>query len=109
MAPHWGDLRAAYIEPLLCGLERATAELPLGSAPAAELALVCYGAAAPFSACPLDRGGWTSDVTLFRQWLDAVAPAGGGRQQTVLTGAHLALLTVQPPPGCQRRILWLFF
>lgn len=87
MAPHWAELRAGYVEPLLRGLERAAAEAPPGSGPPAELALVCYGAATPFSACPLDRGGWTSDAALFRQWLDAVMPAGGGRQQTVLTGA----------------------
>ena len=84
MAPHWGDLRARYVEPLLRGLERMAVD-PAG--PAAELALVCFGAATPFSACPLDRAGWTSEVPLFRRWLDAVVPAGGGRQQTVLTGA----------------------
>ncbi|KAK9822505.1 hypothetical protein WJX81_006973 [Elliptochloris bilobata] len=84
MAPHWADLRTKYVEPLLRGLERAATD---PSGPAAELALVCFGAATPFSACPLDRAGWTSDVALFRRWLDAVAPAGGGRQQTVLTEA----------------------
>lgn len=84
MAPHWGDLRVKYVEPLLRGLERLATD-PAG--PAAELALVCFGAATPFSACPLDCAGWTSDVALFRRWLDAVVPAGGGRQQTVLTGS----------------------
>ena len=94
MAPHWGDLRTKYVEPLLRGLERLAAD-PTG--PAAELALVCFGAAVPFSACPLDRAGWTTDAALFRRWLDAVVPAGGGRQQTVLTGAPrvtLALLAL---------------
>ena len=53
------------------------------------------GSPAPWSACPLERCGWTQDLPQFRQWLDALTPAGGGPMQPLLAGA---LLTV--PQAC---------
>ena len=79
MAPVWGELRLNYIEPLLRSLDKGT----MGPF---ELALVVFFGRQPFSQGILERGGWTSDLTEFRQWLDALVLCGGGRYETQLSG-----------------------
>ena len=62
---------------------------------AAQLALVVCGSPTPWSPCPLERCGWTQDLPQFRQWLDAIAPSGGGLMQPLLAGGP-ALAKLQP-------------
>ena len=79
MGPHWSDVRQAYVEPILQSLEES-------GAANFEVALVVFGAAAPWSVCPLQRSGWTTDLGLYRQWLSGVQHYGGGRLQSAFAG-----------------------
>lgn len=55
-----------------------------------QLALIVCGSATPWSLCPVERSGWTQNLGVFRQWLDAVQPSGGGPiPQPLLAGKQL--------------------
>lgn len=56
-----------------------------------QLALIVCGSATPWSQCPLERSGWTHNVSVFRQWLDAFQPLGGGLVPQPLVAGKCAL------------------
>ncbi|CAA7397641.1 unnamed protein product [Spirodela intermedia] len=43
-----------------------------------ELALVTYNTHGPYSACVVQRSGWTKDVDSFLQWMTSIPFCGGG-------------------------------
>ncbi|KAK9816772.1 hypothetical protein WJX72_004928 [[Myrmecia] bisecta] len=80
MGQHWNDLRLFCVEPLLRGLDQGRLEK-------FELALVVYRTRSRFSQCWLESGGWTSDLSEFRQWLDAVPLTGGDSCESAMAEA----------------------
>ncbi|KAK9826055.1 hypothetical protein WJX74_008432 [Apatococcus lobatus] len=77
---YWGEHRLHYIEPIL----RAVGK---GSFGACEVALVIFKTRSQYSDCLVESDGWTNDLSLFRQWLDGIHMAGGGRFDSALAEA----------------------
>ncbi|XP_043717046.1 mediator of RNA polymerase II transcription subunit 25-like [Telopea speciosissima] len=78
MGPFWHTIVSDYLEKIIrrfCGNELAGQKL---SGANFELALVVFNAHGSFSACLVQRSGWTKDMDVFLHWLSAIPFTGGG-------------------------------
>ncbi|KAL0446911.1 UNVERIFIED_CONTAM: Mediator of RNA polymerase II transcription subunit [Sesamum latifolium] len=78
IGPFWQTIVSDYLDKIIrcfCGNE------PTGqksSTTLVELSLVMFNAHGSYSACLVQRSGWTRDMEIFFQWLQAIPFAGGG-------------------------------
>ncbi|XP_050223396.1 mediator of RNA polymerase II transcription subunit 25 [Mercurialis annua] len=78
MGPFWQTILCDYLDKIIrsfCSND-LTGQKPLSSN--VEFSLVTFYAHGSYSACLVQRSGWTRDVDMFIQWLAAIPFAGGG-------------------------------
>lgn len=78
MGPFWQTVVSDYLEKIIrtfCATELAGQKPPASNV---ELSLVTFHAHGSYSACLVQRAGWTRDVDIFLHWLSAMPFAGGG-------------------------------
>ncbi|PIN17547.1 hypothetical protein CDL12_09792 [Handroanthus impetiginosus] len=102
IGPFWQTIVSDYLEKIIrcfCGNE------PTGQKPSnihVELALVMFNAHGSYSACLVQRSGWTRDMDIFFQWLSAIPFAGGGfNDAAIAEGLAEALMMFSSPNGNQ--------
>ncbi|KAF5940219.1 hypothetical protein HYC85_021386 [Camellia sinensis] len=102
LGPYWSTIVADYLENIIrsfCGNE-VSGQKPSSSV--AELSLVAFNAHGSYSACLVQRTGWTRDVDIFLQWLSALPFAGGGfNDAAIAEGLGEAIMMLSPPSGSQ--------
>eukprot|EP00268_Persea_americana_P017647 TRINITY_DN18530_c0_g1_i1.p1 TRINITY_DN18530_c0_g1~~TRINITY_DN18530_c0_g1_i1.p1 ORF type:complete len:765 (+),score=185.35 TRINITY_DN18530_c0_g1_i1:296-2590(+) len=84
MGPFWNSMLTEYLDKIirwLCGSEGTGQKL---SGASVELALVVFNAHGPYSACLVQRSGWTRDMDVFLQWLAAIPFTGGGFSEVAI-------------------------
>ncbi|KAI7996326.1 Mediator of RNA polymerase II transcription subunit 25 [Camellia lanceoleosa] len=102
LGPYWSTIVADYLENIIrsfCGNEVSGQKT---SSSVAELSLVAFNAHGSYSACLVQRTGWTRDVDIFLQWLSALPFAGGGfNDAAIAEGLGEAIMMLSPPSGSQ--------
>ncbi|KAJ6324508.1 hypothetical protein OIU76_011745 [Salix suchowensis] len=93
MGPFWSIIVSDYLEKIircyygneLLGADLMTIVPCLSSVQMqkvpnsnVELSIVTFNSHGSYSACLVQRSGWTRDVDIFLQWLSAIPFAGGG-------------------------------
>ncbi|CAH1414015.1 unnamed protein product [Lactuca virosa] len=76
LGPHWRTIVPDYLEKIirsLCGDEDKNPD-----SPTVEMALVNFNAHGSYSACLIQRSGWTKNMNMFLEWLSAMNFSGGG-------------------------------
>ncbi|XP_051146160.1 mediator of RNA polymerase II transcription subunit 25-like isoform X2 [Andrographis paniculata] len=77
LGPYWKTIVSDYLDKIIrsfCGND-SSGQPP---APQVELSLVMFNAHGSYSACLVQRSGWTRDMDIFFQWLSAIPFSGGG-------------------------------
>ncbi|PIA39647.1 hypothetical protein AQUCO_02600241v1 [Aquilegia coerulea] len=78
MGPYWNSIITDYLEKIIrCFTSNESAGQKL-LASNAEFSLVVFNAHGSYSACLVQRSGWTKNVDLFLQWLSSISFTGGG-------------------------------
>ncbi|KAL3501666.1 hypothetical protein ACH5RR_036115 [Cinchona calisaya] len=102
VGPFWQTVISDYLDKAIrsfCGND-STAQKP--SAPNVNLSLVMFNAHGSYSACLVQRSGWTRDIDVFFQWLSAVPFAGGGfNDAAIAEGLAEALMMFSSANGTQ--------
>ncbi|KAF2311184.1 hypothetical protein GH714_019939 [Hevea brasiliensis] len=97
MGPFWQTILSDYLEKIIgsfCGGD-LTGQKPSPSNNV-ELSLVTFNSHGSYSACLVQRTGWTRDVDIFLQWLAAIPFAGGGfNDAAIAEGLSEALMEEQ--------------
>ncbi|KAG6764166.1 hypothetical protein POTOM_031625 [Populus tomentosa] len=100
MGPFWSIIVSDYLEKIIrcyCGYETSGQKPPTSSA---ELSLVTFNSHGSYSACLVQRCGWTRDVDIFLQWLSAIPFAGGGfNDAAIAEGLSEALMMFPIAPN----------
>eukprot|EP00262_Sarcandra_glabra_P015624 TRINITY_DN4872_c0_g1_i1.p1 TRINITY_DN4872_c0_g1~~TRINITY_DN4872_c0_g1_i1.p1 ORF type:complete len:817 (-),score=202.93 TRINITY_DN4872_c0_g1_i1:364-2679(-) len=100
MGPFWQPIITDYLEKIIrcfSGNELTGQKLSGGSV---ELALVVFNAHGPYSACLVQRSGWTRDMDLFFQWLSSIPFTGGGFNEAAIgEGLAEALMMFSTTPS----------
>ncbi|GAV59168.1 LOW QUALITY PROTEIN: Med25_VWA domain-containing protein, partial [Cephalotus follicularis] len=84
MGPYWQAILSDYLEKTIrcfCGNDlpgQASLCFFFFLQAVVELSLVMFNVHGPYSACLVQRSGWTKDPDTFLQWLSALPFAGGG-------------------------------
>ncbi|KAK1326333.1 Mediator of RNA polymerase II transcription subunit 25 [Acorus calamus] len=84
MGPYWKTIVSDYLEKIIrcfCGSDMTGQKL---AGVSTELALVIFYAQGPYSACLVQRSGWTKGIDLFLQWLAAISFSGGGFSEAAI-------------------------
>ncbi|KAI3452999.1 hypothetical protein Pfo_009662 [Paulownia fortunei] len=104
IGPFWQTIVSDYLDKIIrcfCGNE------PTGQKPSTthvELSLVMFNAHGSYSACLVQRSGWTRDMDIFFQWLSAIPFAGGGfNDAAIAEGLAEALMMFSSPTGNQNQ------
>ncbi|KAL0380740.1 UNVERIFIED_CONTAM: Mediator of RNA polymerase II transcription subunit [Sesamum angustifolium] len=104
IGPFWQTIVSDYLDKIIrcfCGNE-STGQKP--STSQVELSLVMFNAHGSYSACIVQRSGWTRDMDIFFQWLSAIPFAGGGfNDAAIAEGLAEALLMFSSPNGSQNQ------
>ncbi|KAJ8774518.1 hypothetical protein K2173_016964 [Erythroxylum novogranatense] len=99
MGPFWSAVLAEYLEKIIrafCANDLAGQKPPSSNA---ELSLVMFNAHGSYSACLVQRSGWTRDVDTFLQWLLAIPFSGGGFSDAAIAeGLSEALMMFPAAP-----------
>ncbi|XP_052199170.1 mediator of RNA polymerase II transcription subunit 25 isoform X2 [Diospyros lotus] len=102
MGPFWPTIMSDYIEKIIrafCGNELAGQKPSTSNV---DLALVAFKAHGSYSACLVQRSGWTRDVDNFLQWLSSLPFSGGGfNDAAIAEGLGEALMMFSPLSGSQ--------
>uniref|UniRef100_A0A2K1ZFR8 Mediator of RNA polymerase II transcription subunit 25 n=1 Tax=Populus trichocarpa TaxID=3694 RepID=A0A2K1ZFR8_POPTR len=100
MGPFWSIIVSDYLEKIIrcyCGNETSGQKPPTSSA---ELSLVTFNSHGSYSACLVQRSGWTRDVDIFLHWLSAIPFAGGGfNDAAIAEGLSEALMMFPITPN----------
>ncbi|KAJ6689687.1 hypothetical protein OIU85_006041 [Salix viminalis] len=100
MGPFWSTIVSDYLEKIIrcyCGNETSGQKPPTSSV---ELSLVTFNSHGSYSACLVQRSGWTRDVDIFLQWLSAIPFAGGGfNDAAIAEGLSEALMMFPGAPN----------
>ncbi|XAR65400.1 hypothetical protein NMG60_11009519 [Bertholletia excelsa] len=102
LGPYWRTILADYLEDIIRGFcsSELAGQKPLASN--AELSLVTFNAHGSYSACLVQRTGWTKDVDLFLQLLSAMPFAGGGfNDAAIAEGLGEAIMMFSAPSASQ--------
>ncbi|KAI3467128.1 hypothetical protein Pfo_023791 [Paulownia fortunei] len=104
IGPFWQTIVSDYLDKIIrcfCGNE-SMGQKP--STPQVELSLVMFNAHGSYSACLVQRSGWTRDMDIFFQWLSAIPFAGGGfNDAAIAEGLAEALTMFSSPNGNQNQ------
>ncbi|CAH9139934.1 unnamed protein product [Cuscuta epithymum] len=104
MGPYWNSIVTDYLEKIIrcfCGAE-TVAQKPYGAN--VEFGLVMFNSHGSYSACLVQRSGWTRDVDLFFQWLSFIPFGGGGfKDAAIAEGLSEALMMLSSPSGSQSK------
>ncbi|CAA0808984.1 Mediator of RNA polymerase II transcription subunit 25 [Striga hermonthica] len=104
IGPFWQTIVSDYLDKIIrcfCGNEPVGQKL---STPQVELSLVMFNAHGSYSACLVQRSGWTKDMDIFFQWLSAIPFAGGGfNDAAIAEGLAEALTMFSSPNGSQNQ------
>ncbi|CAN1314484.1 Mediator of RNA polymerase II transcription subunit 25 [Linum perenne] len=96
MGPYWSTIVSDYLEKIIrnfCGSDLSGQKTITSIA---ELSLVTFNAHGSYSACLVQRSGWTRDVDIFLQWLSAIPFIGGGFSDAAIAeGISEALMMFQ--------------
>ncbi|KAJ6726385.1 MEDIATOR OF RNA polymerase II TRANSCRIPTION SUBUNIT 25 [Salix purpurea] len=103
MGPFWSTIVSDYLEKIIrcyCGNETSGQKPPTSSV---ELSLVTFNSHGSYSACLVQRSGWTRDVDIFLQWLSAIPFAGGGfNDAAIAEGLSEALMMFPGAPNANQ-------
>ncbi|XP_055836164.1 mediator of RNA polymerase II transcription subunit 25-like isoform X4 [Solanum dulcamara] len=78
MGPYWKTIISDYLEKMIRSFTGADSIEQNPSAGDVELSLVVFNVHDSYSACMLQRSGWTRNIDVFFQWLSALPFSGGG-------------------------------
>ncbi|KAK4487499.1 hypothetical protein RD792_005859 [Penstemon davidsonii] len=98
IGPFWQIILSEYLDKIIrcfCGNEQASQNT---STPNVELALVMFNTHGSYSACLVQRSGWTRDMDIFFQWLSAIPFAGGGFNDAAIAEGLAEALMVRLMP-----------
>ncbi|KAI5573954.1 hypothetical protein BDE02_10G114400 [Populus trichocarpa] len=103
MGPFWSIIVSDYLEKIIrcyCGNELLGQKVPTSIV---ELSIVTFNSHGSYSACLVQRSGWTRDVDIFLQWLSAIPFAGGGFNDAAIAEGLSEALMMFPidPNGSQ--------
>ncbi|XP_061976172.1 mediator of RNA polymerase II transcription subunit 25-like isoform X2 [Populus nigra] len=103
MGPFWSIIVSDYLEKIIrcyCGSELLGQKVPTSIV---ELSIVTFNSHGSYSACLVQRSGWTRDVDIFLQWLSAIPFAGGGFNDAAIAEGLSEALMMFPidPNGSQ--------
>ncbi|CAN6445982.1 unnamed protein product [Victoria cruziana] len=83
MGPFWNTIISDYLDKIIRYFHGN--ELPgQVSNGNIELALVVFHAHGPYTACLVQRSGWTRDVDVFMNWLSSITFTGGGFSESAV-------------------------
>ncbi|KAL1551234.1 Mediator of RNA polymerase II transcription subunit 25 [Salvia divinorum] len=104
IGPFWLTIVSDYLEKIIrcfCAND-SMGQKP--STPQVELSLVVFNAHGPYSACLVQRSGWTRDMDLLFHWLSAIPFAGGGfNDAAIAEGLAEALMMFSAATGNQNQ------
>ncbi|KAJ6721103.1 MEDIATOR OF RNA polymerase II TRANSCRIPTION SUBUNIT 25 [Salix viminalis] len=105
MGPFWSIIVSDYLEKIIrCyyGNELLGQKVPNSNV---ELSIVTFNSHGSYSACLVQRSGWTRDVDIFLQWLSAIPFAGGGFNDAAIAEGLSEALMMFPidPNGSQNQ------
>nr|GMD35117.1 mediator of RNA polymerase II transcription subunit 25-like [Ipomoea batatas] len=104
MGPYWSSIVTDYLEKIIrcfCGAE-AGSQKPSGAN--VEFGLVMFNSHGSYSACLVQRSGWTRDIDLFLHWLTSLHFGGGGfNDAAIAEGLAEALMMLSSPNGNQTK------
>ncbi|CAN1314496.1 Mediator of RNA polymerase II transcription subunit 25 [Linum perenne] len=96
MGPYWSTIVSDYLEKIIRYFEFFLPMILKTITSIAELSLVTFNAHGSYSACLVQRSGWTRDVDIFLQWLSAIPFIGGGFSDAAIAeGISEALMMFQ--------------
>ncbi|PSR91194.1 Mediator of RNA polymerase II transcription subunit like [Actinidia chinensis var. chinensis] len=102
MGPHWQSIVSDYLDKIIrtfCSNKLAGQKSSVSNV---EFALVAFNAHGSYSACLVQRSGWTRDVDIFLQWLAAIPFAGGGfNDAAIAEGLGEAIMMFSGVSGSQ--------
>ncbi|KAK4715371.1 hypothetical protein R3W88_013709 [Solanum pinnatisectum] len=78
MGPFWKTIISDYLEKMIRSFAEADSIEQNPSTGDVELSLVVFNVHDSYSACMLQKSGWTRDIDLFFQWLSTLPFSGGG-------------------------------
>ncbi|GER29867.1 mediator of RNA polymerase II transcription subunit [Striga asiatica] len=98
----WQTIVSDYLDKIIryfCRNERSDQK---PSTDIVELSLVMFNTHGPYSACLVQKSGWTRDMDLFFHWLSALPFSGGGFDDAAIAeGLAEALMMFSFPKGKQ--------
>ncbi|KAG8382932.1 hypothetical protein BUALT_Bualt05G0131300 [Buddleja alternifolia] len=104
IGPFWKTIVSDYLDKIIryfCGNELTGQK---SSTTNVEMSLVMFNTHGSYSACLVQRSGWTRDMDIFFQWLSAIPFAGGGFSDAAIAeGLAEALMMFASPNGNQNQ------
>ncbi|XP_075085760.1 mediator of RNA polymerase II transcription subunit 25 [Nicotiana tabacum] len=102
LGPFWHTIVSDYLDKIIRCFFGAESTSQKPSAANVEVSLVMFNAHGSYSACLVQRSGWTRDMDIFFQWLSAIPFSGGGfSDAAVAEGLGEALMMFSSPNGNQ--------
>ncbi|KAL3510850.1 hypothetical protein ACH5RR_030251 [Cinchona calisaya] len=78
LGPFWHTVFSDYLEKTIRSFYGNDSTGQKLAAPNVNFSLVMFNSHGSYSACLVQRSGWTRDIDVFFQWLSAIPFAGGG-------------------------------
>ncbi|XP_011070829.1 mediator of RNA polymerase II transcription subunit 25 isoform X2 [Sesamum indicum] len=106
IGPFWQTIVSDYLDKIIrCFFGNEPTGQKSSMTPV-ELSLVMFNAHGSYSACLVQRSGWTRDMDIFFQWLQAIPFAGGGfNDAAIAEGLAEALMMFSSTSGNQNQIV----
>ncbi|KAH0736526.1 hypothetical protein KY285_012233 [Solanum tuberosum] len=78
LGPYWKTIVSDYLDKIIRCFFGVDSTSQKSSAADVEVSLVMFNTHGSYSACLVQRSGWTRDMDTFLQWLSAIPFLGGG-------------------------------
>ncbi|XP_055825757.1 mediator of RNA polymerase II transcription subunit 25 [Solanum dulcamara] len=78
LGPYWKTILSDYLDKIIRCFFGAESTSQKSSAADVEVSLVMFNTHGSYSACLVQRSGWTRDMDTFLQWLSSIPFSGGG-------------------------------
>ncbi|XP_004252687.2 mediator of RNA polymerase II transcription subunit 25 [Solanum lycopersicum] len=102
LGPYWKIIVSDYLDKIIRCFFGVDSTSQKSSAADVEVSMVMFNTHGPYSACLVQRSGWTKDMDTFLQWLSAIPFSGGGfNDAAVAEGLAEALVMFSVPNGNQ--------
>ncbi|KAL0296760.1 UNVERIFIED_CONTAM: Mediator of RNA polymerase II transcription subunit [Sesamum radiatum] len=105
IGPFWQTIVSDYLDKIIrcfCGNEPTCQK---SSTTHFQLSLVMFNGHGSYSACQVQRSGWTRDMDIFFQWLQAIPFAGGGFNDAAIAEGLAEALMMFSTSGNQNQIV----